>query len=238
MTTRKKVIIAIALGVAVVALIVFLISCNKKAPDTSFSQANNLESEVTAESSNEADASSSVLLQAEESNKEDTENNEAAQTTAQQTEQTNRDAEVEGNDTDEPKPSAQATATPTPTPTTVPLADPTNATDPTEPQTTEPTAEPEPTETQATTATTTSTPTSYPYTYCLATVEYWAGNDNCYHGYVYNVPCVLVNDLGYRQIWDTTDEGEDLVWDAIAAEHPDYGGYTAEVVEGSYHDYW
>ena len=88
--------------------------------------------------------------------------------------------------------------------------------------------------TQNATSTPKPTPTPKPvndpkYTKCIADVEYWAGQDNCYHGYVYGVPCRR-NSAGR---WVTTSEGEQMVWDAIEAEHPDYGGYSAKIVSGS-----
>ena len=120
MKTRNKVFIAIALGVAVIALIVALISCNRKAaPDvSSFSTANNQESEVIAETSS--------VLQSDESETEvstDIANtDEAIQTTAQQTGQTTRNTEEadnsSGTETSSPKPSTQTEADPTPAPAT------------------------------------------------------------------------------------------------------------------------
>ena len=161
MKTRNKVFIAIALGVAVIALIVALISCNRKAaPDvSSFSTANNQESEVIAETSS--------VLQSDESETEvstDIANtDETIQTTAQQTGQTTRNTEEadnsSGTEASSPKPSTQTEADPTPAPATASSAEPT-ATPTPEPT---PTLEPTPTPVPTATPTPEPTPTPKPY---------------------------------------------------------------------------
>ena len=169
MKTRNKVFIAIALGVAVIALIVALISCNRKAaPDvSSFSTANNQESEVIAESSS--------FLQSDESETEvstDIANtDEAIQTTAQQTGQTTRNTEEadnsSGTETSSPKPSTQTEADPTPAPATAssaePTATPTPEPTPTSEPTPVPTSTPTPVPTESPTPEPTATPTTKPY---------------------------------------------------------------------------
>ena len=164
MKTRNKVFIAIALGVAVIALIVALISCNRKAaPDaSSFSTANNQESEVIAETSS--------VLESDESETEvstDIANtDEAIQTTAQQTGQTTRNTEEadnsSGTETSSPKPSTQTEADPTPAPATASSAEPT-ATPTPEPT---PTSEPTPVPTSTPTPVPTESPTSEPTAAC------------------------------------------------------------------------
>lgn len=71
------------------------------------------------------------------------------------------------------------------------------------------------------------------YTRCIADVEYWAGNDNCYHGIVCGVECRR-NKAGR---WVITNDGESMVWDAIEAEHPDYGGYSSKIIRGTERDF-
>ena len=251
MKTRNIVIIAIVSGIAIIALVIALVSCNKKAaPDvSSFSTANINESEVTTESLSEVDVSvqsedptaSSLILQAEETNQEGTtettKNNEVEGTT-QQTSPTSSSAPASAGDgnTGSGQESPKATATPTPVPTKAPAADPTEAPKPTATPTPVPTATPtpEPTETPVPTSTPKPTPTLAPeydpqYTKCIADVEYWAGQDNCYHGVVYGVPCIRYNN----KKWVESPEGEDMVWDAIEAEHPDAVGYTTKVISGT-----
>lgn len=169
MKTRNKVIIAIALVVAVIALIVALFSCNRKAaPDvSSFSTANNQESEVIAESSS--------VLQSDDSETEvstDIANtDEAIQTTAQQTGQTTRNTEEadnsSGTETSSPKPSTQTEADPTPVPTTAPSAEPTATPTPEPTPSSEPTpvptSTPTPVPTESPTPEPTATPTPKPY---------------------------------------------------------------------------
>lgn len=169
MKTRNKVFIAIALGVAVIALIVALISCNRKAaPDaSSFSTANNQESEVIAETSS--------VLESDESETEvstDIANtDEAIQTTAQQTGQTTRNTEEadnsSGTETSSPKPSTQTEADPTPAPATAssaePTATPTPEPTPTSEPTPVPTSTPTPVPTESPTSEPTATPTPKPY---------------------------------------------------------------------------
>ena len=169
MKTRNKVFIAIALGVAVIALIVALISCNRKAtPDaSSFSTANNQESEVIAETS--------FVLESDESETEvstDIANtDEAIQTTAQQTGQTTRNTEEadnsSGTETSSPKPSTQTEADPTPAPATAssaePTATPTPEPTPTSEPTPVPTSTPTPVPTESPTPEPTATPTPKPY---------------------------------------------------------------------------
>ena len=253
MKNRIKVTIAIVSGLAVIALIIGLASCNKKAsPDISSSTANE-ETEITSDassevitsgSSEEATPTSSFSQANTETSEESTEtttNIEVAEST-QQTSQTTRSSEPVRVNSDQTQP--KATATPTPKPTKAPTSAPTNAPKPT--STLKPTASPKPTATptpepteapeptKAPTSTPKPTPTPKPvndpkYTKCIADVEYWAGNDNCYHGIVYGVPCKR-NKSGK---WVITNEGEQMVWDAIEAEHPDYGGYTDKIVSGS-----
>ena len=169
MKTRNKVFIAIALGVAVIALIVALISCNRKAaPDaSSFSTANNQESEVIAETSS--------VLESDESETEvstDIANtDEAIQTTAQQTGQTTRNTEEadnsSGTETSSPKPSTQTEADPTPAPATASSAEPTTTPAPEPTPTSEPTpvptSTPTPVPTESPTPEPTATPTTKPY---------------------------------------------------------------------------
>ena len=254
MKTRIKVIIAIASCIAIVVLIIVLVSCNKKAaPDiSSFSTANQEETEVTTESVTESVPSDhsdepdpSNALQTEESTSEPayTTRNSEAEQTAQQTSQTTRETKPTNE-----RPQTQATVTPKPTsatvPTNTPTPKPTSTPKPTATPKPEPTATPVPTNTPTPEPTATPKPTNTPkptpkpvndpkYTKCIADVEYWAGPDNCYHGIVYGVPCVR-NSAGK---WETTGKGEDMVWDAIEAEHPDAGGYTDKIVSGSHRNF-
>ncbi len=100
MKTRIKIVIAIVSGIAVIALIIGLVSCNKKAsPDiSSFSSVNESVTEVTTESIVESVASvpseevqSSSVLQTNESNQEvsteTTKNIEVASSTQQTSQQ-------------------------------------------------------------------------------------------------------------------------------------------------------
>ena len=247
MKSRIKVTIAIVSGLAVIALIIGLVSCNKKAaPDISSSSANKEETEITSDASSEVITSGSSeeampTSSFSQANTETTTNIEVEEST-QQTSQTVRSSEPVRVNSDQTQP--KATATPTPKPTKAPTSAPTNTPKPT--STPNPTATPKPTATptpepteapeptKAPTSTPKPTPTPKPvndpkYTKCIADVEYWAGNDNCYHGIVYGVPCKR-NKSGK---WVITNEGEQMVWDAIEAEHPDYGGYTDKIVSGS-----
>lgn len=164
----------------------------------------------------------------------ETTNDIVAGNTAQQTSQTNRSAAPRAHVTSTPTPkptsAAAPTNTPTPKPTATPVPEPTATPVPTNTPTPEPTAAPTPTNTP--------TPTPKPvndqrYKHCIADVEYWAGNDNCYHGFVYGVPCVR-NSAGK---WVETGDGEDMVWDTIEEEHPDAGGYTTRIVSGSHRNF-
>ena len=172
MKNRVKVIIAIVSGLAVIALIIGLVSCNKRsaADISSFSTADPSETEVTTESVNDVvtsipseEVETSSVSQANESNQdvstETTKNNEVASST-QQTSQTtsstatsSSDNENTGSAQDNPK------ATPTPVPTEAPIATPTP--EPTATPTPEPTATPVPT------ATSTPEPTPKPKPYSL-----------------------------------------------------------------------
>ena len=161
----------------------------------------------------------------------ETTNDIAAGNTAQQTSQTNRStvprAHVTATPTTKPASIAAPTNTPTPVPTATPVPETTVAPVPTNTPIPELTVSPTPTNTP--------TPTLKPvndqrYTHCIADVEYWAGNDNCYHGFVYGVPCIR-NSAGK---WVETGDGEDMVWDVIEEEHPDAGGYTTRIVSGSH----
>ena len=112
MKTRNIVIIAIVSGLAIIALVIALVSCNKKAaPDvSSFSTANINESEVTTESLSDVDASnsseeptaSSLISQAEESNQEriteTTKNNEVEGSTDQTSQTTSSSAPASAGD--------------------------------------------------------------------------------------------------------------------------------------------
>ena len=171
MKNRVKVIIAIVSGLAVIALIFGLVSCNKKsaADISSFSTANPSETEVTTESVSDDNASdsseevqSSVLQEStsnQEVSTETTRNNEVANST-QQTSQTSRST-TPSNSGNGNTGSTQETpkATPTPVPTEAPIATPTP--EPTATPTPEPTATPVPT------ATPTPEPTPKPKPYSL-----------------------------------------------------------------------
>ena len=171
MKTRVKVIIAIVSGLAVIALIIGLVSCNKKsaADISSFSTANPSETEVTTESVSDDNASdsseevqSSVLQEStsnQEVSTETTRNNEVANST-QQTSQTSSST-TPSNSGNGNTGSTQETpkATPTPVPTEAPIATPTP--EPTATPTPEPTATPVPT------ATPTPEPTPKPKPYSL-----------------------------------------------------------------------
>ena len=154
--------------------------------------------------------------------------------TAHQTCQTDRNTaprtHTTATPTPKPEPSSAPTNTPTPVPTATPVPEPTATQVPTNTPTPEPTATPTPTNTP--------TPTPKPvndqrYTRCIADVEYWAGQDNCYHGFVYGVSCVR-NSAGR---WVESGDGEDKVWDMIEEEHPDAGGYTTRIVSGSHRNF-
>ena len=171
MKNRVKVIIAIVSGLAVIALIIGLVSCNKKsaADISSFSTANPSETEVTTESVSDDNASdsseevqSSVLQEStsnQEVSTETTRNNEVANST-QQTSQTSSST-TPSNSGNGNTGSTQETpkATPTPVPTEAPIATPTP--EPTATPTPEPTATPVPT------ATPTPEPTPKPKPYSL-----------------------------------------------------------------------
>ena len=228
----------------------------------SFSQLNKEDPVSVTESSVEETTPTSSFWQAEESNKESTEVTETTTSievaeSTYQTRDTVRSSEPANTvrvNNNQDRAHTQATATPTPKPTKAPTSAPTATPKPTSTPkptatpkpTTAPTATPKPTATptpepteapeptKAPTSTPKPTPTPKPvndpkYTKCIADVEYWAGQDNCYHGYVYGVPCRR-NSAGR---WVTTREGEEMVWDAIEAEHPDYGGYSSKIVQGS-----
>ena len=171
MKKRDIVIIATVSGIAVIALLIGLVSCNKSdAPDvSSFSTANPSETEVTTESVSDDNASdsneevqSSVLQEStsnQEVSTETTRNNEVANST-QQTSQTSSSTTPSnsgngntGSTQEPPK------ATPTPVPTEAPIATPTP--EPTATPTPEPTATPVPT------ATPTPEPTPKPKPYSL-----------------------------------------------------------------------
>ena len=240
-----KLIISLGIKLALIALIYAIVmgltGCSgcSNAEALSFSQADQEETAVVTDTSSETSVSdpsdeatpTSSFSQAIESDQEviteTTKNNEVASST-QQTSQTTSSsgASSNSNGNTSNSGSSQGSATPTPAPTATPTPVPTATPTP------EPTEEPEPTNTP--TPTPKPTPTTNPeydpqYTSCIADVEYWAGLDNCYHGFVYGVPCRR-NSAGD---WVTTKEGEQMVWDTIAATYPDYGGYTSEIVEGS-----
>lgn len=241
-----KLIISLGIKLALIALIYAIVmgltGCRgcSNAEALSFSQADQEETEVVTDTSSETsvldpsdEATPSSFSQASESNQEviaeTTRNNEVASST-QQTSQTTSSsgASSNSNGNTSNSGSSQGSATPTPAPTATPKSTATPTTEPTA------TPTPEPTPTPVPTATPTPKPTIKPeydpqYTNCIADVEYWAGDDNCYHGFVYGVPCKR-NSSGD---WVTTKDGEQMVWDTIAATYPDYGGYTSEVVEGS-----
>lgn len=160
MKNRVKVIIAIVSGLAVIALIIGLVSCNKKsaADISSFSTANPSGTEVTTESLSDANASepseevqASSVLQANEIDQivstETTKNIEVASSTQQtsQTTSSNAPASTGGGNSGSGQESPKAT--PTPVPTEAPAADPTATPKPTATPTPEPTATPVPTAT-------------------------------------------------------------------------------------------
>lgn len=184
MKKRDIVIIATVSGIAVIALLIGLVSCNKSdAPDvSSFSTANPSETEVTTESLSDANASDpseevqASSLQANESNQEvsteTTKSIEVASSTQQtsQTTSSNAPASTGGGNSGSGQESPKAT--PTPVPTEAPAADPTEAPKPTATPTPEPTATPtpEPTATPAPTATPTPEPTPTPKPYSIEIV--------------------------------------------------------------------
>ena len=156
MKKRDIVIIATVSGIAVIALLIGLVSCNKSdAPDvSSFSTANPSGTEVTTESLSDANASDpseevqdSSVLQANESNQEvsteTTKNIEVASST-QQTSQTSSTAPASTGNGNSGFGQESPKATPTPVPTDAPAADPTEAPKPTATPTPEPTATPTP----------------------------------------------------------------------------------------------
>lgn len=158
MKKRDIVIIATVSGIAVIALLIGLVSCNKSdAPDiSSFSTANPSGTEVTTESLSDANASDpseevqASSLQANEINQEvsteTTKNNEVASST-QQTSQTSSTAPASTGNGNSGSGQESPKATPTPAPTEAPAADPTEAPKPTATPTPEPTATPVPTAT-------------------------------------------------------------------------------------------
>ena len=159
MKKRDIVIIATVSGIAVIALLIGLVSCNKSdAPDvSSFSTANPSGTEVTTESLSDANASvpseevqASSGLQANESDQivstETTKNIEVASST-QQTSQTSSTAPASTGNGNSESGQESPKATPTPVPTEAPAADPTEAPKPTATPTPEPTATPVPTAT-------------------------------------------------------------------------------------------
>ena len=158
MKKRDIVIIATVSGIAVIALLIGLVSCNKSdAPDvSSFSTANPSGTEVTTESLSDANASNpseevqASSLQANESNQEvsteTTKNIEVASST-QQTSQTNSTAPASTGNGNSGSGQESPKATPTPVPTDAPAADPTATPKPTATPTPEPTATPDPTAT-------------------------------------------------------------------------------------------
>ena len=259
-----KLLISLAIKMAFIALIYAIVmgltgcrGCSN--PDIlSSSTANKEETEITretamSESSEEATPTSSfsqaIKKDSEESSvvTETTQNIEVAEST-EQTRQTVSSSEPVRVNSDQPKATAtpkptkaptntpKPTSTPKLTATPKPTATPTATPKPTATPTPEPTEAPEPT--KAPTSTPKPTPTPKPvndpkYTKCITDVEYWAGQDNCYHGYVYGVPCRR-NSAGR---WVTTKEGEEMIWDAIEAEHPDYGGYSSKIVSGSHRNF-
>ena len=172
MKKRDIVIIATVSGIAVIALLIGLVSCNKSdAPDvSSFSTANPSETEVTTESLSDVDASDpseevqSSSLQANESNQEvsteTTKNIEVASSTQQTSQTTSSNAPASTGNGNSGSGQESPKATPTPVPTKAPAADPTVAPKPTATPTPEPTATPtpEPTATPAPTATPTPKP--------------------------------------------------------------------------------
>ena len=183
MKKRDIVIIATVSGIAVIALLIGLVSCNKSdAPDvSSFSTANPSGTEVTTESLSDANASDpseevqASSLQANESNQEvsteTTKNIEVASST-QQTSHTSSTAPVSTGNGNSGSGQTSSESTPTPVPTKAPAADPTEAPKPTATPTPEPTATPtpEPTATPAPTATPTPEPTPTPKPYGIEIV--------------------------------------------------------------------
>ena len=165
MKNRIKVIIAIVSGLVVIALIIGLVSCNKKsAADVSSSTANPSETEVTPEDDNASDPSEEVqssVLQESTSNQEvsteTTKNNEAASSTQQTSQITSSTTPSNSGNGNTGSTQETPKATPTPVPTEAPIATPTP--EPTATPTPEPTATPVPTATP----TPEPTPTSEPY---------------------------------------------------------------------------
>lgn len=172
MKKRDIVIIATVSGIAVIALLIGLVSCNKSdAPDvSSFSTANPSGTEVTTESLSDANASDpseevqASSLQANESNQEvsteTTKNIEVASSTQQTSQTTGSNVPASTGNGNSGSGQESPKATPTPVPTDAPAADPTEAPKPTATPTPEPTATPtpEPTATPAPTATPTPKP--------------------------------------------------------------------------------
>ena len=159
MKKRDIVIIATVSGIAVIALLIGLVSCNKSdAPDvSSFSTANPSGTEVTTESLSDANASDpseevqASSLQANESNQEvsteTTKNIEVASSTQQTSQTTSSNAPASTGNGDSGSGQKSPKATPTPVPTEAPAADPTATPKPTATPTPEPTATPVPTAT-------------------------------------------------------------------------------------------
>lgn len=159
MKKRDIVIIATVSGIAVIALLIGLVSCNKSdAPDvSSFSTANPSGTEVMTESLSDANASDpseevqASSLQANESNQEvsteTTKNIEVASSTQQTSQTTSSNAPASTGNGNSGSGQESPKATPTPAPTEAPAADPTEAPKPTATPTPEPTATPVPTAT-------------------------------------------------------------------------------------------
>ena len=159
MKKRDIVIIATVSGIAVIALLIGLVSCNKSdAPDvSSFSTANPSGTEVTTESLSDANASDpseevqASSLQANESNQEvsteTTKNIEVASSTQQTSQTTSSNAPASTGNGNSGSGQESPKATPTPVPTEAPAADPTATPKPTATPTPEPTATPVPTAT-------------------------------------------------------------------------------------------
>ena len=158
MKKRDIVIIATVSGIAVIALLIGLVSCNKSdAPDvSSFSTANPSGTEVLTESLSNANASDpseevqASSLQANESNQEvstETTKNIKVASSTQQTSQTSSTAPASTGNGNSGSGQESPKATPTPVPTEAPAADPTEAPKPTATPTPEPTATPVPTAT-------------------------------------------------------------------------------------------
>lgn len=159
MKKRDIVIIATVSGIAVIALLIGLVSCNKSdAPDvSSFSTANPSGTEVTTESLSDANASDpseevqASSLQANESNQEvsteTTKNIEVASSTQQTSQTTSSNAPASTGNGNSGSGQESSKATPTPVPTEAPAADPTATPKPTATPTPEPTATPVPTAT-------------------------------------------------------------------------------------------